>query len=47
MLTEAYISALMVDEELADKVWEALDVGEIDDQTVWLAWWLITLNIRT
>ncbi len=28
MLTEIYIEALLVDEELADQVWEA---GEIDD----------------
>ncbi len=40
MLTEIYIQALLVDEELADQVW---DKGEIDDQVAWLAWWLITL----
>ncbi len=28
MLTEIYIEALLVDEELADQVWDA---GEIDD----------------
>jgi len=27
MLTEAYIEALLVDEELADLVWEAWDAG--------------------
>ncbi len=32
MLTEIYIEALLVDEELADQVWEAWDKGEIDDQ---------------
>ncbi len=32
MLTEIYIEALLVDEELADLVWEAWDKGEIDDQ---------------
>jgi len=31
LLTEIYISALFVDEELADQVWEAWDGGEIDD----------------
>ncbi len=31
MLTEAYIEALLVDEEMADQVWEAWDAGEIDD----------------
>ncbi len=41
MLTEAYISALLVDEELADQVWEAWDVGEIDNQLALFAWLLI------
>jgi len=41
ILTEIYIEALLVDEELADQVWEAWDKGEIDDQIAWLAWWLI------
>ncbi len=31
MLTELYIEALLVDEDLADQVWEAWDDGEIDD----------------
>ncbi len=38
MLTEIYIEALLVDEELADQAWDA---GETDDQLAWLAWWLI------
>ncbi len=38
VLTEIYIEALLVDEELADQVWEDWDAGEIDDQTTWLAW---------
>ncbi len=42
MLTEIYIEALLVDEELADLVWEARDMGEIDDQVACLTWWLIT-----
>ena len=41
MLTEIYIEALLVDEELADEVWEACEAGEFDDQMAWLAWWLI------
>ena len=41
MLTEIYIEALVVDEELADQVWEAWDAGEIDDETTCLAWMLI------
>jgi len=31
MLTEVYIEALLVDEVLADEVWEAWDAGVIDD----------------
>ena len=38
MLTEIYIEALLVDEALADQVWEACDAGEIDDHSAWLAW---------
>jgi len=41
MLTEIYIEALLVDEELADHVWEAWDANETDDQVAWLAWWLV------
>ena len=41
MLTEIYIEALLVDEDLADQVWEAWDGGGIDDQVAWLAWMLI------
>jgi hypothetical protein len=42
MLTEIYIEALLVDEELADQVWELWDKGEIDDQTGFIAWMLIS-----
>ncbi len=42
MLTEIYIEALLVDQAMADQVWEAWDNGEIDDQVAWLAWWHIT-----
>ncbi len=41
MLIEIYIEALLVDEELADRVWEAWDAGEIDDRVACTAWWLI------
>jgi len=41
MLTEIYIEALLVDEELADQVWKLWDLGEIDDQVASLAWWFI------
>jgi len=36
MLTEAYISALWVDEDLADQVWEAWDKGDIVDEVGWV-----------
>ena len=35
MLTEIYIEALLVDNELADQVWDA---GEIDDLGACVAW---------
>ncbi len=41
MLTEIYIEALLVDEGLADQVWEAWDKGEIDDAIVFIAWMMI------
>ena len=44
MLTEAYIEALLVDEELADWVWEAWDAGEIDEATAFLAWALVAYS---
>ncbi len=42
MLTEIYIEALLVDEELADQVWQA---GEIDDLITWFKWWNIAASI--
>ena len=42
MLTQIYTEALLVDEGLADQVWEDWDKGEIDDLTACLSWWLIT-----
>ena len=41
MLIEIYIEALLIDEELADQVWEAWNAGEIDDQTACMTWALI------
>ena len=38
MLTEIYIQALLVDEELADQIWEAWDKGEIDGCVVTILW---------
>ena len=44
MLTELYIEALLLDEELADLVWEALDAGVIGEQLVLIAWFLIATS---
>ncbi len=38
MLTEIYIEALLVDEDLADQVWDAWDKGEIDDFAALTMW---------
>ncbi len=38
MLAEIYIEALLIDEKLADQVWEAWDKGEIDDAIACIAW---------
>jgi len=43
MLTEIYIEALLVDEDLADQVWQAWDAGEIDDLAACWAWWAIVI----
>ena len=45
MLTEIYIEALLVDEELADQVWDAWDKGEIDDTIACIAWMMIAASI--
>ena len=41
MLTADYIEVLLVDEELADQVWEACEAGEINDAIACIAWMLI------
>ncbi len=41
MLTELYIEALLVDEELADLVWELSEAGVIDDELAAVAWLLL------
>ena len=41
MLLQIYIEALLVDEELADLVWEAWDVGMIPDEMAAIAWLLL------
>ena len=37
VLTEIYIEALLVDEDLADQAWEAWTKREIDEQVAWLS----------
>ncbi len=44
MLTEIYIEALLVDEDLADRVWEAWDGGEIYDLIALRAWWWMVVS---
>jgi hypothetical protein len=44
MLTEAYIEPLLVDEELADMVWELWDVGLIDDAQASIVWLVIAIS---
>ena len=41
MLAVIYVEALLIDEELADQVWEAWDKGEIDDAIAFAAWMII------
>ena len=43
MLTRIYVEALLVDEELADQVWAAWDMGDLSDQTTCIAWVLIAM----
>jgi len=43
MLTEAYIEALLVDEGIADQVWDA---GEIDEAKAWVVWQIIITRTR-
>ncbi len=44
MLTRLYIQALLVDERMADQVWEAWDAREIDDCAAYFAWLLISFS---
>ena len=45
MLTEAYIEALLVDEELADIVWEAWDAGNITDELAAMVWAILAIRV--
>lgn len=44
MLTETYIEALLVDEQLADQVWEAWEAGIIPNELAALAWWFVATS---
>jgi len=44
MLTEIYIEALLVDEELADQVWALWFNGSVTDAHAAMAWWLIVIS---
>jgi len=44
MLTDIYIEALLVDEKLADQVWEAWDAWEIVNLIALRAWWWIVVS---
>ena len=46
MLTELYIEALLVDEELADQVWEGWNVGVISDDLAAVAWCILAASNR-
>ncbi len=41
MLTEIYIEALPVDEDVADQVWYMWDEGVIDTELAAIAWLLL------
>ena len=44
MLTRLYIEALLIDEELADQVWEAWDKGDLDNSAAYFAWMFISFS---
>lgn len=41
MLCEIYTEALLADEDLADFVWQAWNVGELSDEAACRAWQLV------
>ena len=44
MLTEIYIEALLVDEDLADQAWELLESEQIDTDTAIFEWAMIPIR---
>ncbi len=45
MPCEAYIEALLVDEELADQVWKAWDLEKTEDAVALLAWLMVATRM--
>ncbi len=45
MLIEAYIEALLVDEGLADLVWEAWNIGIITDDLAAMVWAILAIRV--
>ena len=44
MLTEICIEALLVDEDLADQLWELWHEGVVDDDLAKIGWFLIVIS---
>ena len=44
MLCAVYIEALLVDEDLADQVWEAWNGGDLSDVVACIAWLLMVFK---
>ena len=45
MLSELHVETLLVDEDLADQIWELWDAGLIPDDQATGAWWLISVGL--
>ena len=45
MLTELYIEGLLVNEKLADLVWEAWDAGVITDEIAAVFWSILAHSV--
>ena len=45
MLTRLYVEALLVDQSLADDVWEAWAADKIGDRVALWAWWAIVIGV--
>lgn len=46
MLTRAYIEALLVDPEAADRIWESWSSGDVPDEVAALAWCVLVTTER-